>query len=138
MPIRPCKVLIAGAGLAGLTLALIFDKTGIDYTLLEAHPDVLSKAGAGISMLTNGLRILDQLGCYEELLRVVEAPQDATCIRSPEGEELTVADNLNAVFEKRFVVPIIVTTTVLFANSVSQIWVFRNVDGSERPAQNNL
>ncbi|KAI0126995.1 hypothetical protein BJ170DRAFT_695384 [Xylariales sp. AK1849] len=61
------KVSIAGGGGAGLTLANMLEKFNIDYILLEAYKDIAPQVGASIGLLPNGLRILDQLGCYEEL-----------------------------------------------------------------------
>lgn len=97
---RPCKIIIAGGGIGGLTLALIFDKLGIDYTLLEAYPDIVSKAGAGICMLPFGLRILDQLGCYEELLKHGD-PVETMGVRNSKGEALSSAGDMDSRLSKR-------------------------------------
>jgi 2-polyprenyl-6-methoxyphenol hydroxylase-like FAD-dependent oxidoreductase len=61
------KVVIAGGGVAGLTLAIMLERFGIDYVLLEAHAEIAPAIGASIGLLANGLRILDQLGCYEAI-----------------------------------------------------------------------
>ncbi|KAL4999143.1 hypothetical protein BDV10DRAFT_193812 [Aspergillus recurvatus] len=90
--LRPCKVIIAGAGVAGLTLALALEKNGIDYLLLEGYPEIVAKAGAGICLLPNGLRILDQLGCYEDLRDQVKGVLDTVSIRDPSGEVLHFSD----------------------------------------------
>lgn len=37
------------------------------YVLLEAYPEIAPQLGASIGLLPNGLRILDQLGCYESI-----------------------------------------------------------------------
>ncbi|KAH7324853.1 hypothetical protein B0I35DRAFT_370280 [Stachybotrys elegans] len=67
------KVLIAGGGIAALTLANILESCGIDYLLLESHDAIAPPAGASIGLFSNGLRILDQLGCYEPLLKHVSS-----------------------------------------------------------------
>ncbi|PWY78348.1 FAD/NAD(P)-binding domain-containing protein [Aspergillus heteromorphus CBS 117.55] len=85
---RPCKVVIAGGGIAGLALALMLEKHGVDYLLLEAHPELVATVGAGIAMVPNGLRILDQLGCYEDLLCRAQNPVDQIHLRRPDGEPL--------------------------------------------------
>jgi 2-polyprenyl-6-methoxyphenol hydroxylase-like FAD-dependent oxidoreductase len=53
------KVVIVGGGVAGLSLANMLEKASINYSLLEAHPDLASQVGASIALLPNGLRILD-------------------------------------------------------------------------------
>lgn len=64
------EVAIVGGGIAGVTLALIFEKLNISYTLLEARDTLESDRGAGIGLQPNGLRILDQLGLIEEIEKV--------------------------------------------------------------------
>ena len=93
MALKPCKVIIAGAGLAGLTLALTLEKTGVDYVLLEAYPDIIAHAGAGICLLPNALRILDQLGCYEDLVSRVKQGVDDINMRKPDGESMKPSSN---------------------------------------------
>jgi 2-polyprenyl-6-methoxyphenol hydroxylase-like FAD-dependent oxidoreductase len=91
-PTRSCKVLIAGGGIAGLGLAVILEKHGVEYTLLEAYPEIVAPAGAGICMLPHGLRILDQLGCYEALLGKVQDVMEIMSYRDQKGEELVTLD----------------------------------------------
>ncbi|RYP75305.1 hypothetical protein DL770_007428 [Monosporascus sp. CRB-9-2] len=45
----------------------MLEQHGIDYILLEAYPTIAPQAGASIGLAPNGLRILDQLGCYERV-----------------------------------------------------------------------
>lgn len=61
------KVLIVGGSITGLSLALMLERVGIDFLLLEAHVDIAPEVGASIGLCPNGLRILDQLGCYDSL-----------------------------------------------------------------------
>ncbi|KAK7413086.1 hypothetical protein QQX98_008034 [Neonectria punicea] len=58
------KIVIAGGGIAGLVLANMLEKFDLDYVLLESHSEIAPPVGASIGMFPNGLRILDQLGCY--------------------------------------------------------------------------
>lgn len=60
-------VLIVGGSVAGLTLANILERYGIEYTLIEKHAVIAPNLGASIAILPHGLRILDQLGCYDAL-----------------------------------------------------------------------
>jgi 2-polyprenyl-6-methoxyphenol hydroxylase-like FAD-dependent oxidoreductase len=59
------RVIIAGGGIAGLTLANALQHAGVDYILLESRTEIAPQVGASIGILSNGSRILDQLGCYE-------------------------------------------------------------------------
>ncbi|KAB8268882.1 hypothetical protein BDV30DRAFT_230298 [Aspergillus minisclerotigenes] len=65
MSSKSFKVIIAGGSIAGLSLALMLEKNGIDFLVLEAYPSIAPQVGASIGLLPNGLRILDQLGCYD-------------------------------------------------------------------------
>ncbi|RYP27844.1 hypothetical protein DL767_007492 [Monosporascus sp. MG133] len=61
------EVAIAGGGVAGVTLALMFEKLNISYILLEGRDTLESDRGAGIGLQPNGMRILDQLGLVEDI-----------------------------------------------------------------------
>lgn len=73
----PFRVLIAGGGIAGLTLANCLQHAGIDYLLLEARSVLAPQLGASIGLGPNGSRILDQLGCYDDIISCTE-PIDYT------------------------------------------------------------
>jgi hypothetical protein len=64
------KVLIAGGSLVGLTLALALEKAGIDWELFEKG-DIAPQLGASIGLHPQSLRILDQLGVWEDIKRAV-------------------------------------------------------------------
>jgi FAD dependent monooxygenase len=59
--------IIVGGSVAGLTLAHMFSKAHIDYTLLEARDTISPQLGASIVIMPNGARILDQLGVFEDM-----------------------------------------------------------------------
>lgn len=61
------KVIIVGGSVSGLSLANMLEKFDIDYVLLEAHPEIAPQLGASMGLLPGGLRILDQLGCYDRV-----------------------------------------------------------------------
>ncbi|RSL52983.1 hypothetical protein CEP54_010655 [Fusarium duplospermum] len=65
--VKEFEVIIAGGGIAGLTLANMLEKFDLDYVVLEGHSEISPAVGASIGMFPNGLRILDQLGCYEPI-----------------------------------------------------------------------
>jgi 2-polyprenyl-6-methoxyphenol hydroxylase-like FAD-dependent oxidoreductase len=72
------KVIICGAGIAGLTLANCLERAGILYTLLEARSSIAPQVGASIGILPNGARILDQLGIFDILRTYVADLQSDT------------------------------------------------------------
>ncbi|MBZ5610288.1 MAG: FAD-dependent monooxygenase [Acidobacteriia bacterium] len=55
------KVIVIGAGIAGLTTAIALRKAGIDVEIYEKVRE-LREVGAGISLWANAIRALDQLG----------------------------------------------------------------------------
>ncbi|KAH6633730.1 FAD binding domain protein [Boeremia exigua] len=61
------RVIIAGGGIAGLTLANALEKANIDYVLLEARDTISPEVGASIGIFQNGARLLDQVGCLEAI-----------------------------------------------------------------------
>jgi len=70
--IRPFRVIIVGGGIAGLTLANSFQAAGTDYVLLEARNNIAPQVGASIAILPNGARIMDQLGCWDDIDDLIE------------------------------------------------------------------
>lgn len=61
------KVAIVGGGLSGLATALHLETLGIDWVLLEAHDVIAPQLGASIGFAPNGMAVLDQLGCLEDI-----------------------------------------------------------------------
>lgn len=80
-------LLIAGAGIAGLTLANLLERLDIDYLVLEGYHSVTPDAGASIVLHPHGLRVLDQIGCYEKVARL-SAPADVLNHRTEDGKVL--------------------------------------------------
>ncbi|KIA75410.1 monooxygenase [Aspergillus ustus] len=98
--LRPCKVLIAGGGISGLALAAMLEKNGVDFILLEAYSELVAQAGAGIYMLPNGLRILDQLGGYDALASKVDFAEVVN-YRDQSGELIVAIDDwANGMIER--------------------------------------
>ena len=53
--------------MSGLSLASMLEKFDINYILLEGHATIAPQLGASLGLLPSGLRILDQLGCYDTI-----------------------------------------------------------------------
>jgi FAD dependent monooxygenase len=101
IPKQNSQVVIAGGGIAGITLALMCEKLGINYILLEARDSLNSDRGAGIGLQPNGLRILDQLGLGDE---IEEATVPITKCFSYDGDcNLKSISHALGRFRERFV-----------------------------------
>jgi salicylate hydroxylase len=75
------RVLIAGAGIGGLTAALALARQGIDVTVFE-QAEALQEAGAGIQLSPNAVRVLVELGLAARLKPAIVEP---TAIRLRAG-----------------------------------------------------
>ena len=67
---RPFRVLIAGGGIAGLTLLNALQQANIDAILFEARDSPIPTTGASVGVAAHGMRILDQLGIWERFRNV--------------------------------------------------------------------
>ncbi|ORZ04202.1 hypothetical protein BCR41DRAFT_426043 [Lobosporangium transversale] len=61
------KVLIVGAGLGGLLLAILLERAGVPYEVLE-RAAAIKPLGAAISLGSNILHVFNQLGLLDEFL----------------------------------------------------------------------
>ncbi|KAG0353263.1 hypothetical protein BC939DRAFT_1068 [Gamsiella multidivaricata] len=68
MPPSP-KVLIIGAGIGGITLALLLERIGIDYEVFE-RAKCVKPLGAAMSIGPNILPVFEQLGLIDEIMKV--------------------------------------------------------------------
>ena len=93
------NVVIVGGGIAGLALAHCLLKNGINFVVLESRGEVHSQEGAALGMLPNGLRILDQLGIFDDLIKGVQ-PIRKCCFWSGDGESIA-EDDRTVEYEKR-------------------------------------
>lgn len=85
------QVAILGGGIAGLTLALILERLGITWTLWESHETISPEIGAGIGLLPNGFRILDQLGLLDKIEKLT-VPLETWYHVDENGELIAVSD----------------------------------------------
>jgi 2-polyprenyl-6-methoxyphenol hydroxylase-like FAD-dependent oxidoreductase len=83
---------------------MMLEQIGVDYLLLEAYSEITAKSGAGIALLPNGLRILDQLRCYEDIVGHVRHAIDSIDVRNSRGELLSSVDGWKKRCTDRLVV----------------------------------
>lgn len=79
-------ILVAGAGIGGLTAALALADRGFRVVVLEQAPQ-LEATGAGLQISPNCARVLIGLGAAERLQSVAVAP-DAVQVRNADGHDL--------------------------------------------------
>jgi 2-polyprenyl-6-methoxyphenol hydroxylase-like FAD-dependent oxidoreductase len=63
------RVLVIGAGMSGTAAAILLRRAGIAVDLIEASPDGNSAVGSGITLQGNALRVLRELGVWEQVRR---------------------------------------------------------------------
>ncbi|KIW92539.1 uncharacterized protein Z519_06386 [Cladophialophora bantiana CBS 173.52] len=64
-PSKPYSVLIAGAGIGGLSAAIALSRKGLDVTVLEGKPE-LNEFGASISIDSHAVRVIQGYGLGEQ------------------------------------------------------------------------
>jgi 5-methylphenazine-1-carboxylate 1-monooxygenase len=79
----PEHVLIAGAGIGGLTTALTLHERGFTATVID-RSDTLQPLGLGINLLPHAVQELHELGLDEALARIAVAPR-SICYFEPDG-----------------------------------------------------
>jgi salicylate hydroxylase len=81
------SVIVAGAGIGGLTAALALARNGFRVTVLE-QAERLSETGAGIQLSPNAARCLIDLGVGERLRPHVTAPLALRVLAGHSGREI--------------------------------------------------
>ncbi|KAF9961312.1 hypothetical protein BGZ65_010952 [Modicella reniformis] len=74
------KVIIAGAGLGGLTMALLLEKAGIDYKVLE-RSHVVRPLGSATGLGFNIMPLCEQLGILEDMKTISNVVEGTTIFK---------------------------------------------------------
>jgi FAD dependent monooxygenase len=93
-------VIIVGGSIAGLTLSHCLNAAGIRNIVLEKHGEIAAQVGASIGVLPNGGRILDQLGIFHRIEKLIE-PLTRAHIAYPDG--FTLRSEYPVTVQERFV-----------------------------------
>jgi salicylate hydroxylase len=84
---RSRTIIVAGAGIGGLTAALALIREGFRVVVIE-QTDRVEEAGAGIQLSPNATRILVKLGAGEYLRRHAVAPEAIRVMRAANAREI--------------------------------------------------
>lgn len=90
---QPRTVLVVGGGAAGNAVTVLLRRAGLGVDLVEARDDWNATAGSGITLQGNALRVLRELGVWEQ----VEASGfgfGSVGITTPDGTVLHAQDDL--------------------------------------------
>ena len=93
-------IIIAGAGIGGLSAALALARQGIDCRLIERAPEI-TEIGAGLQLGPNGFRAFRRLGIEREMDAISFRPDAIRLIDSTANIELS-RQTLGEPFEQRF------------------------------------
>ncbi|MGA5192926.1 FAD-dependent oxidoreductase [Streptomyces exfoliatus] len=89
----PRKVLVIGGGAAGNAATILLSRAGIAVDLVEAKDDWNATAGSGITLQGNALRVLRELGVWEQV-KASGFAFGSVGITSPGGDVLHVQRDL--------------------------------------------
>ncbi|MFF7051731.1 FAD-dependent oxidoreductase [Streptomyces griseorubiginosus] len=87
------RVLVIGGGAAGNAVTVLLRRAGITVDLVEAKPDWNATTGSGITLQGNALRVLRELGVWEQV-RASGFAFGTLGITTPDGTVLHVAEDI--------------------------------------------
>ncbi|RAH64856.1 FAD/NAD(P)-binding domain-containing protein [Aspergillus aculeatinus CBS 121060] len=96
---HPLKVIVVGAGIAGLTVALGLKKAGHEVLILERVHEI-AEVGAGIQVAPNAARILGRLGLLDRVMDKANVLEKNSLRRYANNEELGTAPLMPQVGQK--------------------------------------
>ncbi|MVS98511.1 FAD-dependent monooxygenase [Devosia marina] len=103
MPSPGRNYVIAGAGIAGMTLALALAKFGATVVVLERSPTI-QEFGAGLQISPNARRVLDRLGLGDAIDQVSLEPE-ALDVYAQGSKHPLASLELGAIMRERFGAP---------------------------------
>ncbi|KAG9069680.1 hypothetical protein KI688_009002 [Linnemannia hyalina] len=97
--VKSPKVIIAGAGLAGLTMAILLEKAGIEYQVLERSSEIQQTLGGAIILSFNVMPLMEQLGVLDQI-EAISFPIETTMIYK---EDMEVIREINLRSNRKMV-----------------------------------
>ncbi|KAF9947884.1 hypothetical protein BGZ72_010171, partial [Mortierella alpina] len=82
------QVLIVGAGLGGLTMAILLERANIDYKVLE-RGETVRALGSATALAPNVLALFEQLGLLEELKAISKVVMVSRVFRESDMTEIS-------------------------------------------------
>ncbi|KAK5128204.1 hypothetical protein LTR85_002871 [Meristemomyces frigidus] len=98
-PEKRLKVIIIGAGVAGLTAGIGLKRSGHDVTILEQVREI-AEVGAGIQMAPNNTRILGRFDVLSEIVKTCNFMKKNSLRRWQNNEELGTAPLMPVIADK--------------------------------------
>jgi salicylate hydroxylase len=95
----PYHILIAGAGIGGLTAALALARAGHRVDLYEAAPH-LGEIGAGVTLAPNAMRVYGHLGIAQAIVEAGVQPQSQQVQHWQDGRQLLAFERGPATFAR--------------------------------------
>src|SRR4051812_12119811 len=86
-------VLVIGGGSAGNAMTILLRRAGTAVDLVEAKEDWNATAGSGITVQGNALRVLRELGVWEQV-RASGFPFDSFGVTAQDGTVLQVVEDI--------------------------------------------
>ncbi|MHA6794196.1 FAD-dependent monooxygenase [Pseudonocardia bannensis] len=117
---RPLRVVIVGAGVGGLTLALLLRRRGVTAEVLEQAPE-LREVGAAVALAANGTRVLREVGLVDALERVSFEPTELIHRRGVDGHRIT-AHPVAGWYRDRFGAPFLGVHRVHLQLLLGEAW----------------
>ncbi len=96
-------ILIAGAGIGGLSAAIALARQGCEVKVFERTSEI-QEVGAGLQVGPNGMRAFEKLGVAQEIRRIAFRPEAIVLMDSPSGTEIC-RQELTQSFLERFGYP---------------------------------
>ncbi|MET9088947.1 FAD-dependent oxidoreductase [Streptomyces sp. NPDC004237] len=90
----PSRVLVIGGGTAGNAVTVLLSRAGLAVHLIEAEPDWNATTGSGITLQGNALRVLRELGVWEQV-EASGCPCGELGITTPDGTLVAVDQDLH-------------------------------------------
>ena len=84
---HPFRVIVVGAGIAGLTASHCLQNAGIEHVVFERRSEIALPEGASIAIYPHGARILHQIGCLDAVKHAC-TPCDRWFSRRPDGKAI--------------------------------------------------